>query len=160
MGGRGSLGTRDFKYVNKKSVLDALKEKNITLMRNGKPVTDSKNISNKELATLSVLAETLNNRGSITHNIIDIAPTRENKPMTSSKVKKGDAVYRKLTVNDKHIKQGYKHMNNLYKKNGGLKQVVNKKLNKKPSKPKTSGNPRTEPTSFNEFLAYAKSLGK
>ena len=160
MGGRGSLGTRDFKYSSKESVYKALKDKQIILMRDGKVIKDAKNISNKELATLSALAETLNNQGSVKHDIIDIAPTKEGKAMTSSRVKtKSGNIYRKLTINDKHMKQGYKHLDSLYKKKGGLKQVIYKTVNKRKPVAQTKGNPRTKKKeSLDDFLAYAKSL--
>lgn len=158
MGGRGTLGTRDFKYLNKDSVFNALKDKHIILMRDGKQIKEARQISTKELGVLSKLASTLNEKGTVKHNVIDIA-SNGGKVMSSKKVtNRSGQTYRKLVVDKTHANKGVKHLDKLYKSSGGMTGVLSKTFTKKPKKQQAKANPRVE--SFDDFLKYAKSQGR
>lgn len=149
MGGRGTLSSRDFKYLNKDSVFNALRDKRIILMRDGKQIKEARQISTKELGVLSKLASTLNEKGSMKHNVIEIT-SNNGKVMSSKKVKtKSGQSYRKLVVDKTHASKGVKHIDKLYKSKGGMTGVLTKTLASTPRKQQSKSNPRVKGNTIN-----------
>lgn len=163
MGGRGNLGSKQFKNTTKEGVLDTLNKRDIRLLKEGKLIKDPYAITHKELATLSALSEIAD----LKHiKAIDISSKREDKPLVAVKVNRKTANGEIVSVPTLYVsksmsRKGYKHMNKAVG-GKGIKgfSLTKKASNKKPKAKIDNGNPRTrKKTDEEKALGLLRSLG-